>query len=804
MLWQAIAPIKCLEVIMDRYEYVLDNQTWYMKQMNPGQGIEQELYDIPPERDIAFSGWHYATIPGDVYSDLQRAGVIEDPYIGRNMVKQAWVQYYEWWYICRFNVPKDFKEKDLQLIFGGIDYSCEIWLNGHRLGKHEGMYSPIKFDVTGLLKTYLDADNASECCNHLVVKLDPPPQTLHNIAGLHHTFSGDYLPGFIPVGIWRSVKIVAYENARIEDLYVHPTLTDAGAILDLTATLELKAAANADYDVVITVSDEDTNIVTKTTERFYPGSNDITAHIGVPEPKLWWPWDMGDQPLYYATVEVYENGRLLDTAKTRFGIREVKMAFNPGFTLDECETPWTFVINGKPIFLRSGCWGGPPSFLYGRNSRKKYEHLLNLAKYGNFNNLRIFGWHPPEVDDFYDICDELGITTWTNFPLSSQVLRDDPPYVNAVLHECGEIVKERRNHPCNIFWMGGEEVFFSEAQVRSHNKRMMKEVGIYIKRYTDIPYADASMMSSAPARKLGYKPKECLHYNGAYYAAGRTAMEDYFANPLLECAIVPELCGAAVPNLESLKKFIPADEIWPPGPSWGYLMANIDILKAINMDIFGDQCYDSIENFIDSTQKSQGEVYKFAIEFIRRKKPHMSGVALCHFITNRPLMKWEIVDYYGVPKQALEYVRKAYAPLVPSVEYRKRRFMPGEEFKAGVWVLNDTYNKYQDLTCKISINYSDGKVDTFTENIAIVAENTNAKFFEISSVVSGEVFDRFTIYVELYNGDEVIASNDYFLLVDDQEEAKNRKAALYQTHREKTLKYGKTLYRDFPEVLELD
>ncbi len=785
-----------------RNEYLLDKQTWYMKQMNPGQGVEQGLFDIPPERDIAFSGWHYATIPGDVYSDLQRSGVIEDPYKGRNIAKQAWVQYYEWWYICRFNVPKNYSEKDLQLVLEGVDYSCEIWLNGHHLGRHEGMFTPIKFDITGLVRTYLAEDDSSECCNHLTIKLDPPPQTLHNIAGLHHTFSGDYLPGFIPVGIWRSVKIIASENARIDDLYLSPKLTETGAILDVSAVLELKRGGSSDYTVEVAITDKDTNIVHSITKKYYPGSNDVDFKIDVENAKLWWPWDMGEQNLYFATMSVKDGETVLDTKTVRFGIREVSMKFNPDFTEDEAENPWTFVINGKETFLRSGCWGGPPSFLYGRNSRKKYEHFLNLAKEGNFNNLRIFGWHPPEVEDFYEICDELGITTWTNFPLSSQVLRDDPPYVNAVLHSCGEIVRERRNHPCNIFWMGGEEVFFSEAQVRSHNKRLMKEIGLYIKRYTDIPYADASMMSSPPAVKLGYKTKECLHLNGHYYAAGRTLMEDYF--PKFDCTIVPELCGASAPCVESLKKFIPEDELWPIGPSWGYLMANLDILKALNVEVFGDEQYDSLENFVNATQITQGEVYKFAIETLRRKKPHMSGVALCHFITNRPLIKWEIIDYYGVPKKSFEYVKKAFSPIVPSLQYEKRRYMPNENFTAKFWIFNDYYKEYSDVTAKIVFKYPNGEVEEIVKSIDFIGENISTEYFKVNSVVKGEKYEKFTIDLTLEMDGEVIAANDYLLLIDDQDEARARGENYYNIHREKTLKYGKILYRDFPEVMELD
>ena len=76
---------------------------------------------------------------GDVYTDLYLAGELEDPYFGRNMHKAKWVQEYEWWYNRAFNVEEDMIGKDIQLVFEGVDYSCEVWLNGTYLGTHEGM-----------------------------------------------------------------------------------------------------------------------------------------------------------------------------------------------------------------------------------------------------------------------------------------------------------------------------------------------------------------------------------------------------------------------------------------------------------------------------------------------------------------------------------------------------------------------------------------------------------------------------------------------------------------------------------------
>lgn len=791
-------------MVEGRLELLLDEKTWYMKQMNPGQGVREGIPQIPPERDICFSGWNAGFVPGDVYSDLQRAGVIDDPYMGRNLKRLEWVQYHEWWYVCRFNAPDAFEDMNIQLLLEGVVYGCEIWFNGHYLGKHEGMFSPIKFDVTKLVNTYIAEQNSSECDNHLWIKLDPAPQSFYNIAGKHHCFAGDYLPGFVPVGIWRSVKLIGTGNGRVEDLYVEPSLTDTGANLRVESCIEVKRGQVNDHTVQLKVWHEDeVPIVVEKRVPLSPGSNEVYFDVDVENPKLWWPWDMGEQPLYYATMTIYKGDVEIDSKTIRFGIREMKMEMNPGFSLDETEYPWTFVINGKSMFLRSGCWGGPPSLLYGRNSEKKYGHFLKLAKEGNLNNLRIFGWHPPETSEFYDICDELGITVWTNFPLATQVLRDDVEYVNSVLSECREIIIKRRNHPSNIFWMGGEEVYFSQAQVESHNKRMMKQVGKVVAEMTNIPYADASMMSSSPALRLGYKTKETIHANGQYYAAGRQFMEDYF--PKFDYPIIPELALASAPCVESLKKFIPANELWPLGPSWGYLMANIDILKTLNVEVFGDQRFDNLEQFVEATQIAQGEIFKYALEVMRRKKPKLSGVAICHFITNRPLIKWDIVDYYGKPKASYYYVKKAFQPVLPSLQYDKRRFMPGETFVSKLWVINDYHRAYENVTCGVEMFDPNGNSQKRVTEVIDISENSAIEYFDFTQEVVGEIGEVFTLTVTLTaeNG-AVIAENDYTLMVQNQEQAREEIKEFYKVHRGRTLQYGKTLYRDFPESMELE
>lgn len=779
----------------------LSGYTWLMERMRPGQGEAEGIHLLRAELCGNIARWNGARVPGDVYSDLYNAGEIPDPYVGRNMALVKWVQDYEWWYTDSFNASEDMKGKDIALVFEGVDYECDVWMNGTHLGHHEGMNSSFKYDITELI----DWSSVSTACNIIMIKLAPAPKNQTNFAGLKNNFSGDYLPGISQVGIWKPIKLVATEKVRIENYRVESKVKDN--YVDATVEVEIEGLSDTtiDSNVVVELEDADGNVFSEEKSlTVNKGSNTVEVAFGIENPKLWWPYELGAQNRYDIRVTVTTKEKELDFVSGKVGLREVTMQMNPGFTAEEAELPWTFVINGKPMFLRSACWSAQPSFLYGRNSREKYRHFLEKAKECNINNLRMFGWHPAEVEDFYDICDELGITVWTNFAFATLVFRDDEEYLEKVYAEVAEIVKDRRNHPSTVMWMGGEEVYFSKAHIESNNKNLMVKLGEITNSLSNTPYADASPLSSREGILMGYKPKESFHANSHCYAAGGIFMEDYY--PTLDYCIIPELTAYSAPNVESLKKFIPEDELWPMGYSWGYHGAVIHNLQILNYEVFGDTCMDSLEHFVEATQIAQGVIFQYSLEHYRRCKPHISGVALCHFNTHWPLIKWEIIDYYGVEKKSFDYVKKSYQPLLPTMQYPKRRYLPGEQFQANMWVVNDYYEAYQDVvyTCDI-YDQNDVKLASF-DKVINIGENESVEHFAIDWMVEGSEGDVFKVKVQLADKEGIILSdNEYFVLILDQDKAKLEAYNMYLNMKAGKTKYGRKSYYQFaPELLVED
>lgn len=778
-----------------RVELDLSGGEWQMEGVLPGRGVEEGFHAFPAGHVGSVFLWTPAKVPGDVYTDLWTAGRIEDPYFGRNLERARWVMDREWWYTKQFDLPKEMSGKFIQLRFDGVDYQCDVWFNGVLLGSHEGMFSSFSFDITRHVR--FDAGN------RLMIRLAPPPLNLANFQGKKFFWGGDYYRFASPLGIWRPVKIEATGFVRIRDLRVESKVSAAGAAdIALEVELDNEAGRNRLASISATIRGknfESAPVSATVSQRLWPGDNTVRMNLHIPEAKLWWPWDQGKPNLYVAEVTVGDESQPADRSRTTFGIRTVRMEMNPGFTKEEVEYPWTVMVNGRRHYLRSAAWGGPPSILYGRTPMEHYRHLISEARAANINDLRIFGWHPPEIKEFYDLCDEAGITVWQGFPFGNAKLPKDPAFVEGAVREAESIIKERRNHPSIVLWQGGEEIIHTPEHLEGSNLSLMFAIGKAIRFLTATPFVPLTSMSHATGRKAGFKPKENIHAGERFYQLAKQTIEEYYTS--LDYAIVPELMVTSAPNVESIKRFIPREELWPPGPSWGYHWADLDVFAVFNLEVFGDTRMNSLEEFVEATQIAQGTEFQFALEHFRRRKPKTSGTGICHFMTYWPDFKWGLVDYYGERKRSFEMVQRAYQPLLITLEYSKRRWMPGEQFRAGLWVVNDYYDEHPGATADLRVVDGAGKTVWEEKTGAAVRADSAAKLKDISWRLPAGMTGSFQVHLSLAdrNG-KGLSRNQYAFLVGNEEEARKERLKLRDKYLE-LRKHGRSYYRFFPELL---
>ena len=785
----------------DKLVLDLSGRKWKMEGVLPGEGLKKQFDKYLPDAG-------YASVPGDVYTDLWRAGRIEDMNFGTNSQKAKWVMDYEWWYFLNFDIPKEMEGKQLRVKFEGVDYGCDVYCNGEYLGSHEGMFSHFDFDITKLAN-YTSAREPKDN-NFLAIRLHPAPRTLGLVNGRKYRWHGDYNQNVTPTGIWQPVKLIATGTSRIADVYAHPVLNKNGSA---TVEIELQLlndeyiAQAVDAQIKLTGKNfKSKDYVANIQAKLSPGSNILKTSIKVDDPKLWWPWDMGDQNLYTANVVVNKGKEVQDAETITFGIREVKMEMNPGWTKEEVELPWTVMINGKRHFVRSGTWGGPPDVFTGRTTADTYRELIRLAKEENINNLRIFNWHPTEIPLFYELCNEAGITVWQDIAtINNPILQDQgEEYIEAIYNEAVEALKQRRNNPCNIIIEGSEEILFMSSQsVREFQFNVVQNLGEVLKNYTDLHYIPTSPLSSHHATSLGFKHHESAHPHGVHYGMGQFFMEDYY--PKQNYAAIPELAVTSCPSAESIRKFIPENELWPPGPTWGYHWADLDILQGHNFEVFGEDFTDkSLEEFVDATQIAQGTYFQYSLELYRTRKPKMSAICFCHFILNTPDFKWATVDYYLQPKKSHYFIQKAYQPLLVTLQYERRRWMPDEEFTGKIWVVNDFMKDFKGCEAKIRfLDNAKNVVKEETVKIGDVAEDSSNELATVKCPVPGKMGEKFYVEIEMTNKTgEKVSANNYMFLVADQ--AKDLE--IYKKYgvkfKERISEFGPATNRYFPGLFD--
>ncbi|MDW7692973.1 hypothetical protein R9C00_10415 [Flammeovirgaceae bacterium SG7u.111] len=768
----------------------LGGNNWQMEGIRPGEGVKLGFHDLPYDITGDAFNWIYAKVPGDVYTDLWRSGRIDDPHFGRNSLKAKWVTELEWWYKRQFDVPKEMEGKKIQLVLEGVDYACDVFFNGELLGTQEGMFSVNKYDITDLVRfTSLRFGT-----NVLMIRLHPAPRRYSQVAGRKPAWHGDYWVSLPPTGIWKPVYIEAMGEVTIEDTYVKSDIKKGSATLDVQVELKNSEAKARNVEVKLAVKGK--NFASKTytasvKKEIGGGETTVNIPVEIKDAKLWWPWDLGEQNLYTVTAEVVDTkDGFQDSTQTTFGIREVKMAMNPGFTKDQVENPWTVMINGKRHFMRSATWGGPPDIFMGRAHKSKYKELIRLAKEANINNLRIFGWHPEEIPYFYELCNEAGITVWQDvLPLASLSLPEDEAFKKAVFKEAISSVKQQRNNPSIVLLEGSEELFMTAAN-RPYNLKFVQELGEAIRPYHELHYLPSSPLSDEVGQSLGFKPNESYHANDLFYGEGQMVMEDYF--PSLDYAVIPELAISSCPNIESIKKFIPEDELWPPGPSWGHHWTDFDVFRTLNYEVLGTQATGSIEEFVDATQVAQGTIFQYALEHFRQRKPKTSAITICHYMTFAPDMKWGIVDYYQETKKSFYYVQRAFQPLLVSLAYNKRRWMPGEEFEAKLWVVNDYFEDYKN--CKVEIKFFDKdkkEIKTETVDIKQIKGDSSEEFGTVSCKTPGALGDKFYVELALVDGSgKELSANEYMLMVADQEKELAEIKAIGEEAMKAKQKYG--------------
>ena len=627
-----------------------------------------------------------ARVPGAVQLDWAQAKGWPDHNVADNWRDYLWMEDVYWLYQAPLEFPALKGGERLVFACGGVDYRFQVRLCGTTIHDQEGMFTPFEVDLTGraapgdLLEVLVFPAPKSrpEPANRVQANQSCKPAV---------SYGWDFHPRLVPLGIWEEAWL---------DIRAERHLASAELFYELSADLcqvdvRLVAACTGSAGGVLRwrLLDADGACVL---EQQTPVVSDRVEAAGViANPRLWWPNGQGESHLYRLEVELRSPaGASVGRRATRVGFRRVRLVMHPGawdhppinqFPKSRSHPPITLEINGREIFCKGSNWVAPDIFP-GQLTAVTYRSLLTLAKDAHMNLLRCWGGAIVQKEAFFELCDEMGLMVWQEFPLACNRYESTPAYLRVLDQESRSIIRRLRPHASVVIWCGGNELFNVWSGMTDQDLALR----LLNRNCFDLDPQRPFLMTS-PLDGMGhghyvFRSAEGDEVFQLFARAGNTAYTEFG-------------CGGPA-SVETLRRIIPAADFFPPKPgtAWETHHAvkawapNSHLLLDVIEDYFGPA--GSLEQLVERGQLLQGEGLKCLFEEARRQKPR-AAMAL-NWCFNEPwpcAANLSILSWPDEPKAAYAAVKAALRPVLASACIPKFRWREGESFSAELWLLSD-------------------------------------------------------------------------------------------------------------------
>jgi beta-mannosidase len=404
-------------------------------------------------RDCSGSAWLPATVPGCVHTDLLRAKAIPDPRRGTNEAGLQWIDERDWEYSAEFKADSRLLgEEVVDLVADGLDTIATLQLNGTEVARTENMFIGYRWNVKPLLRRgrnriRIRFDSATRYIrthrkDHTPRDINDPVGRCTVIRKEQCQFGWDWGPRYVTAGIWRDIRLEGWSGNRLAGVAVTQAHGRDGSV---TLSLAPELAR----------PDRRATCHWKISSGAQPSSSGHGPTIVIADPELWWPSGQGEQPLYNLEIEVAgADGSVIGRWKRRIGLRTI--------ALDRHKDKWgesfQFVVNGRPLFAKGANWIPASTFVAGLG-RRDYARDLEAAVAANMNMMRVWGGGIYESEDFYDLCDELGLLVWQDFMFACTLYPGDAAFVASSRAEADYQVRRLRHRASLALWCGNNEVW---------------------------------------------------------------------------------------------------------------------------------------------------------------------------------------------------------------------------------------------------------------------------------------------------------------------------------------------------------
>lgn len=591
-----------------------------------------------------------AVVPGVVHEDLLRAGLIPDPLAGENEGALVWVGRSSWRFATEFSWTPD-SETRHDLVFDGLDTVARITLNEVVIGRTVNQHRTYRFDVRHVLRSgsnrlVIDFESVFDEIASVEARLGGRPKIYpHSFAMVRKSacnFGWDWGPEVVTCGVWRSVRLESWSGVRIRA--ARPRADQDGLV---------RVAVELEHDGRRTPAPVVCRI----------GRDEARAEIEdqgvlsfrVSDPALWWPAGMGEPALHDLEISAGE-----DSLSLRIGFRTVEID-NRG---DAHGIPFQFTINGRAVRVRGFNWI-PDDVFPSRMTVDRYRSRLEDARDAGANLVRVWGGGVYESDEFYRLCDEMGLLVWQDFLFSCAAYPEEEPLWSEVRAEAVDAVNRLCVHPSLVVWNGSNENVWGMSEwgwdeligQASWGQRYYDELlpGIVAALDPDRPYIPSSPFSwraddqNEPSDGLSHRWDVWNEVDYAHYDA-----------------VVPRFVSEfGVQGAAAWSTLHAALDERPLDPERGQLALHqkaIDghrKLPASFAEHFPPPL--GLDDWHWTTQVNQAQAVRFGIERFRSHAPVCSGVILWQLNDCWPAVSWSVVDSAGIRKPAWHAVRSAFA-----------------------------------------------------------------------------------------------------------------------------------------------
>ncbi len=660
-------------------------------------------------RNAPADPWLPATVPGCVHTDLYASGKIGDPFFRLNEKDQQWIDRESWEYrtILRAD-PATLAHARVELVFAGLDTFAEVFVNGQTVLFADNMFRSWRADVKAALhpgdnvvvvRFRSPIEQVQGAYRHLGYQLPAANDQAQEMVSMWarkapYHYGWDWGPRFVTSGIWRPAALETWDEARIDDVQLFQSRLDA-AVAELTAKVRVVAASAGRARLTVGIAGGAP--LAQIDVDLAPGVNERALSLRIERPELWWPNGLGPQRLYTLDTTLANSaGQVRDTRQTRIGLRNLEVVHQR----DALGKSFFVKVNGAPVFMKGANWIPADSFVP-RVTADRYRFLLQSAADAHMNMVRVWGGGIYEDDQFYALCDELGILVWQDFMFACSMYPGDDAFVGNVQKEAIENVRRLRNHPSLALWAGNNE---NEAawkgwgwpakfhlsrkaqdQISADYKRMFHQIlpGIVAAEDPGRFYTRSSPSANeddVPANRKGWGD---MHYWGVWHAeAPYPSYSDNISRFMSEYGF------QSFPELASVARYTARDSDWDIGSPvmlshQRHPRGNALIRTYMDRDFRRPKDFAS---FLYVGQVLQATVIKYAAEAHRRAMGRNWGSLYWQLDDCWPVASWSGIDYYGRWKALHYFARQFFAPvLVSPIEEKGNDQKP----VVNVWVVSD-------------------------------------------------------------------------------------------------------------------